>query len=75
MGARFRLKASYVIASTLRGDTKAVLRGMKRHGLVLADNGTPWYFQGTADTRWRNALLDELKQIPASASRRWTRRR
>lgn len=67
MGARFRLKQSYAIAPGLRGDTKAVLRAMKRYGLVLADNGTPWYFQGTADKRWRSALLDQLKQIPASA--------
>jgi hypothetical protein len=67
MGARFRLKASYVIASSLRGDTKAILQAMKRYGLVLADNGSPWFFQGTADTRWPEALLDELKDIPASA--------
>jgi hypothetical protein len=67
MGARFRLKDSYVIKSSLRGDTKAILRAMKKYGLVLADNGSPWFFQGTSDTRWPNALLDELKQVPASA--------
>lgn len=67
MGARFRLKASYVIKESLRPDTKAVLRAMKKYGLVLADNGAPWHFQGTADIRWPNALLDQLKQIPASA--------
>jgi hypothetical protein len=67
MGARFRLKRSYVIGRGLRGDTKAVLRAMKTYGMVLADNGSPWYFQGTADRRWRSALLDQLKQIPASA--------
>ena len=32
-----------------------------------ADNGTPWYFQGTADTHWSSAMLDELKKVPASA--------
>jgi hypothetical protein len=67
MGARFRLKSTYQIAATLRGDTKAVLRAMKKYGLVLADNGSPWFFQGTADTRWSEAFLDELKQVPASA--------
>jgi hypothetical protein len=67
MGARFRLKASFVIAPSLRAETKAVLLAMKRYGLVLADNGSPWFFQGTADTRWPEALLDELKRIPASA--------
>jgi hypothetical protein len=67
MGARFRLKASYVIASTLRADTKAILKAMKVYGLALADNGSPWFFQGTADTRWRTPVLDQLKQVPASA--------
>jgi hypothetical protein len=67
MGARFRLKASYRIASSLRADTKAVLRAMKTYGLVLADNGSPWYFQGTQDTHWPSALLDQLKQVPANA--------
>lgn len=67
MGARFRLKASYVIQATLRPDTRKILLAMKKYGLVLADNGSDWYFQGTADTRWPEALLDELKQIPASA--------
>ncbi|HUG61449.1 MAG TPA: hypothetical protein VMP03_06370 [Methylomirabilota bacterium] len=67
MGARFRLKASYRIKPGLRSDTKTVLKAMKRYGLVLADNGTPWFFQGAADRRWPEALIVELKQIPASA--------
>ena len=67
MGARFRLKASYKIAANLRKDTKAVLKAMKRYGLALADNGSPWYFQGTADERWTSGVLDELKRVPASA--------
>jgi hypothetical protein len=40
---------------------------MKKYGLVLADNGSPWYFQGTADNAWPSGLLDQLKTIPASA--------
>jgi hypothetical protein len=67
MGARFRLKASYLIPAGFRGDTKAVLAAMKRYGLALADNGTPWFFQGTADRRWPDGLIDELKQVPAAA--------
>jgi hypothetical protein len=66
MGARFRLKAGYSLAG-LRPDTQTVLRAMKTYGLILADNGSPWYFQGTSDTRWPSALLDQLKRIPASA--------
>lgn len=67
MGARFRLKKSYVIDPGLRADTKLILAAMKKYGLALADNGTSWYFQGTQDVRWPNALLDELKQVPAAA--------
>jgi hypothetical protein len=66
MGARFRLKASFSIAR-LRPDTQVVLKAMKAYGLVLADNGSPWYFQGTQDTRWNEDMLDQLKGIPASA--------
>lgn len=66
MGARFRLKASFPISS-YRKDTRVVLRAMKRYGLVLADNGSPWYFQGTSEKGWPARMLDELKTIPASA--------
>jgi hypothetical protein len=66
MGARFRLKAGFDPAG-LRADTRTVLRAMQTYGLILADNGSPWYFQGTADDRWPAGLLDELKRIPATA--------
>lgn len=66
MGARFRLSADFPTAG-YRDDTVAVLDAMKTYGLVLADNGAPWFFQGTADKRWPNGLLDELKTIPADA--------
>ncbi|MBV9290934.1 MAG: hypothetical protein JO222_00680 [Frankiales bacterium] len=66
MGARFRLKAGFHIGR-YRKDTQVVLRAMKHYGLVLADNGSPWYFQGTSEKGWPSGLLDELKTIPASA--------
>ena len=66
MGARFRLKAGFSLAGYGR-DAQVVLKAMKAYGLVLADNGSPWYFQGTADDRWTSPLLDDLKRIPASA--------
>lgn len=65
MGARFRLKANYDI-SGFRRDTRIVLRAMKRYGLILADNGSDWYFGGTSEDGWSNAMLDELKTVPAS---------
>ncbi|MGH2726475.1 MAG: hypothetical protein ACRDKS_05815, partial [Actinomycetota bacterium] len=66
MGARFRLKASFSTAG-LRSDTKVILSAMKKYGLVVADNGSDWYFTGAASNGWSNDMLDELKSVPASA--------
>jgi hypothetical protein len=66
MGARFRLRSSFDI-SAFGHDAKVILRAMKTYGLILADNGSNWYFQGTMDERWKDSLLDQLKSIPASA--------
>jgi len=66
MGARFRLKSGFDL-SRFSPKARVVLRAMKRYGLIVADNGSDWYFQGIRDRRWRNALLDQLKTVPASA--------
>jgi hypothetical protein len=67
MGARFRLNASFTLpASECSAFCQTVLTTMKTYGLILADNGSNWYFQGTADTRWTYTEVDQLKQIPAS---------
>jgi hypothetical protein len=44
-----------------------VIRAMKRYGLVLADNGSPWFFQGERNPNWPDRLIAELKTIPASS--------
>jgi hypothetical protein len=66
MGARFRLKASYELSRFGPG-ARVVLKAMKHYGLILADNGSNWYFQGTMDKRWTDRLLDQLKRVPAGA--------
>lgn len=66
MGARFRLKASFD-TSGFRADARAILAAMKRHGLLLADNGSNWYFGGASEDGWDTDMLDELKSIPAGA--------
>jgi hypothetical protein len=66
MGARFRLKASFPI-SRFRPDVQVVLRAMKTYGLILADNGSAWYFQGEQSTQWPDAFIAQLKEIPARA--------
>jgi hypothetical protein len=67
MGARFRLSASFRLpASECSAMCQTVVTTMKTYGLILADNGSNWYFQGTADTRWTYDEVDQLKQIPAT---------
>jgi len=66
MGARFRLSKSFDL-SGFSPKARVILRAMKRYGLILADNGSDWFFQGTVDRHWHNRLLDQLKAVPASA--------
>jgi hypothetical protein len=68
MGARFRLKAGFRLPrSRCAGPCQTVITAMKTYGLILADNGSNWYFGGTADRRWTYTMVDQLKVIPADA--------
>jgi hypothetical protein len=73
MGARFRLKASFSVRTFCSNsqpycrDAKAVLTEMKNYGLIVADNGSNWFFQGSAYPQWPDSLVSLLKGIPASA--------
>ena len=66
MGARFRLRANFDV-SRYHADSQVVLNAMKHYGLILADNGSNWYFQGAADNSWDGTLIGELKTVPAGA--------
>jgi hypothetical protein len=68
MGAWFRLKAGFGIAR-FSPDTRVILRAMRTHGLIVADNGGNWFFGGAANEgdAWTDRVLDELKSIPAGA--------
>jgi hypothetical protein len=73
MGARFRMKAGFNVAGFCASsapycaDAKAILVEMQHYGLILADNGSNWFFQGSAYPQWPDGLVSLLKQIPASA--------
>jgi len=73
MGARFRLAASFNVAGFCSAstpycaDARAVLVEMQHYGLILADNGSNWYFGGSAFPQWPDGLVSLLKGIPASA--------
>lgn len=65
MGMRVRLKASFDITG-FSPRIQVILRGMKRYGLILADNGSNWFISGAPDRRWDDNELRQLKTIRGS---------
>src|SRR5437660_141753 len=65
MGARFRLKGTFDI-SHFSAQARVILLAMQHYGLILADNGSNWFFSGTEDAAWPDSLLSELKTVPAA---------
>jgi hypothetical protein len=62
MGLRVRLKASVRIRD-FPPQARIVLRALKRYGMILADNGSPWYVTGAPDPGWDDDDLHSLHRI------------
>ncbi len=65
MGLRLRLKASYSLAG-FHGESLIVLEALKRFGLIVADNGSPWFITGAPNPGWNDEDLEQIKQVPGS---------
>lgn len=65
MGQRFRLKSSFD-TTAYPYQARVVLEAMKKYGMILADNGAPWYITGVPDERWDNDALHTLQQLKGS---------
>jgi len=57
-----RLKAS-VDPSCFGPQSRVVLRALKRYGMILADNGSPWYVTGAPDPGWDDDDLHDLHAV------------
>ncbi|HXS46349.1 MAG TPA: hypothetical protein VN756_02690, partial [Solirubrobacterales bacterium] len=66
MGTRLRLKAGYGLGG-FSGGAKTIAEALKHYGMIVADNGSNWFFSGTSDKRWDDENLSQLKRIPGSA--------
>jgi hypothetical protein len=62
MGLRLRLKASFDV-TTLSGQARTIAVAMQRYGLIVADNGSNWFFQGAPSAGWDDDDLGQLKSI------------
>ena len=66
MGQRFRLKAGFDI-SGFAPEVQVILQALKTYGMILADNGSPWFISGAPDERWNNDILvNQLRRVQGS---------
>ena len=65
MGLRLRLKASFSLAG-FHGESLVILEALKRYGLIVADNGSPWFITGAPNPSWNDEDLEQIKQVPGS---------
>jgi len=62
LGQRFRLKADFDL-SGFSPKNQVILRALKTYGMILADNGSPWFVSGAPDEGWDNNELRELMRL------------
>ena len=65
MGMRVRLRADYDI-SPFPPPVQVILRCIKKHGMILADNGGDFFISGSPDPRWNDEELRALKRVKGS---------
>ncbi|HMC28928.1 MAG TPA: hypothetical protein VKM56_14150 [Verrucomicrobiae bacterium] len=65
MGERLRLKSDFDISS-FSPPVQAILKGLKKHGMFVADNGIDWAISVAPDERIP-VLHDELRRIKGSS--------
>jgi hypothetical protein len=62
-GSRWRLKASFD-ETPYRGPALAIVRALKRYGLIFADQGSSMFITGTTDRRWTQTIEDINQRHP-----------
>jgi hypothetical protein len=65
MGLRLRLRGDFDVSAYPR-QAAVILTALKRYGMLLADNGLPWYLSGVPDKRWNNGDLATLSRVKGS---------
>lgn len=65
MGLRVRLKGGFATSGFPR-QSRVVLQALKRYGMILADNGSPWFVSGAPNPKWSNDDLHSLGRLHGS---------
>jgi hypothetical protein len=62
MGLRVRLKAGYD-TSGFSAQARVIAVALQRYGMILADNGSPWYISGMSHPNFDDDVMHELDVI------------
>ena len=65
LGMRVRLKGDFNIAR-FPAPCQVILKCMQTYGMLLADNGSDWFFSGAHDPRWNDDEIGQLKRLKGS---------
>ena len=65
MGLRVRLKASVDI-SQFGPQAQVLLTALKTYGMILADNGSPWFVSGAPSSGWDDDDMHQLQTLHGS---------
>jgi hypothetical protein len=66
MGLRLRLKSTFDL-SGFTGQARVILEAFRDYGMLVADNGSNWFFQGAPGSCWNDDDLNQLKSVPGTA--------
>jgi hypothetical protein len=66
MGLRVRLKAGFSVSGFPR-QSRVILQALRRYGMILADNGSPWYVSGAPSRGWNDDDLHQLQRVRGDA--------
>jgi hypothetical protein len=47
----------------LPSQARIVAAALKRYGMILADNGSPWFISGAPSPRWNDDALHTLDHL------------
>jgi hypothetical protein len=65
MGLRVRLKSTASLTG-LSAHATTIAVALQRYGMILADNGSPWYVTGVSDPRFDDDEMHELDRFHGS---------
>jgi hypothetical protein len=65
MGIRVRLRGTFRLNGYPR-QARVILLALQTYGMVLADNGSPWFISGAPNEGWDNTQLRTLRRVSGS---------